>query len=197
MALGNGDIVRVGAVFEDGLGSEMVNVFHVALTTVAADQAQIRDDIVEWLEDLYGAVLNRISDTIDTKRIELYNVSEDLPEIDLDWVGGLTFGGSGDPVASGVCALVIGRTAVKRKVGRKFLPPFANALLNSGRWTTLTIADMNTFGSRWLDSFVATNGTTITGGVFGVDTGIFSTIVQAVGTPIPAYQRRRREGRGS
>lgn len=199
MAYSVDDKVRVTAVFKRSDTGEQINSFVVNIDNVGAGgDAGFRSDIQEWIDDLYSDVQSFISDVVSGDRIELDNLTSGVPDspiaFDPAWVGGRT---AEDPMPSAVSGLVLLRTGVSRIQGRKYLPSFGVGTLGTNHWAPTVITAMNAFGSKFLGSFTGAQGWEVHGLVPAPSVNGYFTPVSAAAVLVPAYQRRRKEGRGS
>jgi hypothetical protein len=177
----------------------MVNVYHVKLIdggSGAADE-EYRALIQAWVEDLYTEVKAFVSDLVQGRVIELYNVTDDTPEAPLEFDPTWGGGASGQLLPQGVAAFVFARTNTKRVQGRKYLPVFTESANEVGSWGTTTRTAMVAFGTRWAAGFIAAGGESILTGVYHKSTGTLLPIVNTAIRTDARYQRRRIAGRGS
>lgn len=199
MAYGAGHFVKVAPVFRRSDTGEQINVLAVEIVTVGGGgDAGFRSDVQDWIEDLYSDVQAFISDVVSGDRIELYNLSTSTPDspiaFDPAWTGGRT---SEDPMPSAVSGLVLFRTGYSRVQGRKYLPSFGVGTLGTNHWAPTVIDAMNAYASKFMGTFEGGQGWEVRGVIPApsLSAHIYPTSGSAV--LVPAYQRRRKEGRGS
>ena len=198
MAIETSDAVRVTAVMNFMGSDEMVNVYHVHVTDDnSQSQANIYDDIAEYLEAIYSPLIGAMPTQVTFEQIEFFNVSKDTPEAIINWPT-LTAGTvSGEFLPEGVSCLMFARTIAKGVLGRKFMPVFTEGNYTAGLWTAATLVAMGTSAAAWITQFTGTNGVVLTPGVWRKAYNIMAFFTEAVIRNIPAYQRRRKRNVGA
>lgn len=194
----NGDVLRIGCswIYDDAY--EIANVYHVLCTSGAGkDFADIIDDIQQYVDLLYAEMDVFLSTDMVVDRISVANVTQDLIFGSINY-GLLAAGGmGGDPVAAGTCLLAWARTLKSRVQIRKYYGVCGEASLEAGAWKgdiqTAAYSDL----ADHISSQAMTDGLTMTGVAWNraLLTYTLATGVATAGEP--AYQRRRRRGRGS
>lgn len=194
----DGDILRFGAgLVYDGV-YDVVNVFHVKATVSAgwawgAFTAYIQD----YLDALYDNIKTPLNDGMGTGAISVANVTELTTLGAIAWSPGWAGAESGEPTAAGVCCFTWGRTYKPRVQIRKYLGVFGEVNVTAGSWTGTVqnackalmddhIANMDLGGGVFLQG-VAYNRALLT----------HELAVSSDVSAEPAYQRRRKRGRGS
>lgn len=193
-----GDVLRLGLTMSYNNIHEITNVYHVLVndggprTFLAAvdDIQDYADRMVQELDTLF--VTEILAD-----HISVANATQGLTFGAIDWGAFAQGGDAGDPVAAGCCVLAWGRTYVPRVQIRKYFGVFSEVRMDDGSWgATVRNACIDTMGAH----------ITVQEGTTGLDllgvawnrTLLTHTLVQSVTTSAePAYQRRRRRGRGS
>lgn len=202
MTLSTGDIVKIVSTLLWTDGNVMQNVFNAVLTGAGGpwDEADIIDDSLVWLADMFGEITTVVSDTVDGSSSEGYvydAIDDDWDQFETDnW----TFNPSNatGELPRGAAALLNAKTTDPDVNGKKYLGGFAEGSLALGLWGAATVADLVDFGAGWVIPFVgATSGADWTPGIWSPTRTVFlpSNLVVTIPT-IPAYQRRRKRGVG-
>jgi len=198
MAITVGDIVRVA--FRQTLGvDDIVNVMHFECVTVPGlgGDALAVDDLSEIAGDLWVPFASRVSGNQGAVDINVYNVTDDAP------AGVGSFGAYGGGTAAGedlpapVAMLALFPTNVKRKVGRIYLGCLTEASQANGLWVSGAIADGEAFCDFLMTTLGGSNGYEFEYGIWSRSGGIFTRPTTRRIQPVPAYQLRRKPGRGS
>jgi len=109
-------------------------------------------------------------------------------------------GGSiGDPLPSGVAALVTVSTDVSRVMAKKYWPGFSETGQTAGLWVAGVLTAMANSGLAWAWGYICTHctDTSLFPGVWSLKTGGFKLLTGAAEvSDVPAYQRRRKAGVG-
>lgn len=194
-----GDIIRLSCVFTDSVGGQQVNVFHLQINTVGSGgPTGFMEDVQDWVNGLYTQIQGEISNNVTGTRLEFVNITTPAVYGPVMFSPSFTGGASTTPLPTGVTMLVIGRTGVSRVIARKYLPKMAEAAYDGVHWTSGAQADGLDFANgAWSGSGVGSNGWAFTSGVYQASGGAFYEVEDVAVEPIPAYQRRRKEGRGS
>lgn len=195
MAVSNNDILRISIVWKYRLLDEQVNVYHVKITTPAANYGDFQDDVKEWAGNLYSDVIAAMSQEVVHNRFEVFNETTGNPELPIGDEASLDGTNTADALASQTAALVFGRTGYSRRISRKFLPTFTDTTLVNGVWDTGTTPLLANMAGKLADLYPATNGTGFNIGVYNPTDG-FVSVVQGAYSVVPVTQRRRRLGRG-
>lgn len=194
----SGDILRLGAGMTLDGAYDIVNVFHIlAEMDTGLTWAVITTLLAGYLDDLYDNIKTQLSDTIDSLAISVMNVTQVTTLGTIAWPAPWVGSDAGDPTAPGVCCFTWGRTYKPRVQIRKYLGVFGEANVAAGVWTATVrnacIALMDEhiartdMGSNRFFTGVAYNRALLT----------YETAVSSDASAEPAYQRRRKRGRGS
>lgn len=190
--------VRLSSVWLYDDASEIVNVVHVRLgSTVASSDADVLDDLAEFVEDVWENVVPAMSNLVTHDRIEVKNVTlggvfGSLPaNANLDGTDS-----SANALPPQTTALVIFPTLISRIQGRVYLPPFSEASNNAGFIDPAKVAMMDAFGAEMLLPYTGPNGTEMS---YIVRASSGTGLVPVSTRSIPTFrtQRRRTIGRGS
>lgn len=194
----NGDVLRLGASWKYETAYEITNVFHCLVTSGGAkDFVDIIDDVQQYIDLMYDEIDVFLSDEMLVDRISVSNVTQDTVFGSINW-GVISQGGSAtEATAAGVCLLAWGRTFTPRVQIRKYYGVFTETHMSSGAWSGAIQTACYTDLESHITSQAMVDGLTMTGVAWN---RALSTYTQAHGVATadePAYQRRRRRGRGS
>jgi len=113
------------------------------------------------------------------------------------WSLNLTGNDTSHELPAGVSALVTGPTAKKGRRARKFLPPFGELYNQDQQWTTGAVTNLALWAVKWVTGIDLTPYSKwIYPIAYSAITGQWSAVVEAVANAVPAYQRRRKPGKG-
>jgi hypothetical protein len=195
------DIVRTVVKIIGQAGDVYENVYHHQYTGPGSSIIATAFSIGAWVSDLYNIIQPNIPGDVTISSFDVTNVTqkqvyaeEDIPDIGAG-------GGTGDTMPEQCCALVLGRTARPKTVGRKFLGPFIESQNADGNWGSDVFNTLDNFAIAWLTDIDYDAGNShlspvvvhYTGG------GEYTTV-----TPLDSFavssqiytQRRRRRGFG-
>lgn len=196
--LNDGGVLEVVLWATNSSAGEMRLVFQWRLLSGGPlNLAEIAVDVEEWLLAIIDEIIGLVNDNITFTGFSVNTLDDNFTS------GFLSFGtpvvgtNATDPLPSGVACLVYMNTGVARRQLRKYLFGFAEdqigAFGNFGSATLTTVLG--------IAPFLLTNQT-MTNGVWeyghaqaGVGTS-WITPAQLTVAAVPAYQRRRRQGRG-
>lgn len=199
MPITEGDVIRVSAQWKDQFLSDVVNVFYVQVSAVVdADDFAWEGMIRDWVETMYLEILPHVAPSLVTNLISMFHETDNRPLSSGSWPS-ITAGTSSNTevLPAGVAGLLVGRTGVSRRVAKKYLPPFTEGSLVVGRMGSGALAAMNSMADEWVAGESSLLVGTFVPGVFAPGAPGFAQITSAYASPEPAYQRRRRPGRGS
>lgn len=178
------------------------NVFYVKFLDDGGSNADqdVVDDIADYLDALYLAVADEMSDQVVLNEVKCY--LWDTVGLDWDEIGSaaltITPNDTGHMLPHGVAAVVTGRTVDPDVNGRKFFPGYGEnsqieSTLNGAAITALLVA-----AAIWVTPFVGTaTGSTFDPGVWSVVQVAFKKFVDhIIVNGIMGYQRRRKPGVG-
>lgn len=193
-----GDILRLGAVMELSSAFEVANVYHVVVSS--GDDRSLAAaslDIQEYMDEIYANIAAIMTDEIAPDFLTMQNVTQSLTFGAFAW-GNFAGGSSAEQMtAPGVCVFTWARTLKPRVQIRKYYGIFTESVMTDGAW----IASVRNACSNALvdhvNEFVGSNGMGITGVAYN-RTLLTSTVgLSVASSEEPAYQRRRKRGRGS
>jgi len=193
-----GDVLRLGCIWLLSSTWEIANVFHVrVLSGAPLGWADASDDMAEYAADIYDEILSRLSDNMDTHLLTLQNLTEDTTIGAFSWAAPLQGLEGTENTAPGVCCLAWGRTYKPRVQIRKYWGVFTEASMVDGVWAAAMRTDAAAAINVHLTSFTGTNGLEVLGCAYNRTLGTTTDAVSVASSGEPAYQRRRRRGRGS
>lgn len=197
MAIGIGAVVRISARFLFNNIDDIVNVIHFVNETgsvVASDD--FMDDVADFLDGLYGPLMNRWDTLITANVIDGANVTvpEVLPTTAWPVITAGTSAEDGCPLP--VSTEIFFPTTTPKVRGRIFLPPPDEAQSNNGVIASSYVTSLLTFGTGLITQEVGTYATFS----YVVYNRVLSTYASPTGAVVPGItrtQRRRRQGVGS
>lgn len=193
------DLLRVPVTFKDSVSGDMVNVFWMTVEAAGTGgDTGLLADMNEHIAYLYTPVKGDISNNVTGYQFTIIDKTSGAisgpTAFDPAWTGG----SGSTPLPTGVCMLVLGRTGVSRRVARKYLPVFGEPAFDGVGFTTTAVSHATTFGDHWRGTGGPyTNGWSFKGVEVHGTPPVILTIESIVALSVPAYQRRRRAGRGS
>lgn len=191
-----GDVIKVANIMRLWDFSQCVNVFHVQMNDDAPD-VQSMESISNWLEAIYSEFNDSITNTLAYEKIEAFNITGAYP-MPIVTMPTLTDGaGTGERLPSGVAALSLFRTGVSHVTGKKYWPPLTEGALVSGLWGTGVLVDINDGADVAANTWNPVVGPGFTPGVWRDGPNTFVPFISSFTSAEPAYQRRRKPGRGS
>lgn len=198
MANEQNDIIEVAARLEfDGV-EDIINVFQFKYLTAGVINDQgLADDLIEILEVMYTVVVGLITTITIFRDLRITNKTKSTVLGVYPW-DTLVAGTAVDvPQPPGVAALFNYSTGVPRVTPRKFLGGLRqDIIIDDGVWNGSSVALYATAAATMLGILTATLGT-YQYGYLSPKTAQFEPVNAVVVTNIPAYQRRRKQGRGS
>lgn len=192
------DIIEAAARMEyDGV-DDVINTYQFQLTSaLTVSDAQTLIDLLVILEELYTLIVTSQTTFLSYRDIRFTNVTQDLLLGTVGWPT-LTVGtGAVDAIPPGVASLANFNTNIPRVTLRKYFGGLdLDNLDQDGTFTAvfgLVMADIQAF---LLEAQIQGNDVWRYG-YLSPKTGTFVVPVGSSWTDIPAYQRRRKQGRGS
>lgn len=202
MAVTVGDILRVVAVMSYLDGDILQNVFNVAIASGSGpfDDADILDDMVDWLDNMYANLTSHSTDEVDGSECRVYFY--DSVDDDWDEVGIEAF--TWDPSAAleqlprGVALLLNAKSSNPDVNGKKYIGALTEGAVDDGLFNAATITGAAAYAVDWFTDFVGSaTGATFNPGIWSPTRTAFFEMGEVVIIPsIPAYQRRRKNGVG-
>jgi hypothetical protein len=164
------------------------------------DRDDVLDDLVDWMEDIYGALNTAVDSGISITGFKCY--IRDDPGDDWDEVGIAFptdgFSAAGDAMPNAVSALLHAHTQNPDVIAAKYFGGNTDTSTIENDFTGGAIASYSNAGAAWVDPFVgAASGSGFIPGVWSptkVEFFPFST-AYSINAQV-AYQRRRKPGVG-
>ena len=196
-----GEIIRVVVSWLVDNQDVVQMVFHYIMESGSDQDANdVLDDIIAAQTTAWNAHLDdEVADNVQGTIAELYKWDSGQNRFDgLDSVPHSMDGISGNVMLpQGVAGLVKFYTGVGRYRGRKYVPGLTTLRVGSDGTFTSGLATDLAFWGLEVDDPVVSGGVSFTPGVFNTAAERFTRFSGTVeSSPIPAYQRRRREGVG-
>lgn len=202
MTVAVGDILRVVAVLSWLDGDLLQNVFNVKVDAGSGPfaDADVIDDMVDWLDAMYLNFVGVMSDEINGSEARVYKW--DTVGLDWDEVGieAFTFNPTAatEQLPRGTALLINAKSTNPDVSGKKYIGAYTEAGVTDGLFTAGEVSRGADFAVDWFGDF--------TGGASAADfdPGIWSPTAElfysmgevAIIPSIPAYQRRRKNGVG-
>lgn len=192
------DVLRVDVIGDFDGTDELINVYQVRQTNVAAlSDAEVLEDLKDFFEALYTIFQAVFTILTVYRRVKVFNVTTNtlIGELAFDTVVQGTQ--TGDPGAPGICVVANFNTQVPRVILRKFIGPVAEANLDgNGRLSPTATNAVFNGGLTLLSDIIGTFGSYRYGYLSSKTLAFEQPTIVSVEN-IPGYQRRRKQGRGS
>jgi len=192
------DILRADAVMEFGGTEDVINAYQFRYVgSGATDDATALDDLADFLDAVYTWIVATINVVVAFKHIRGANITQDTLLGISTWPA-LTAGTSaGVPTPPGVAPLVEFPTNIPRVTLRKFGAPTSQAFVTAaGVYSTSLTGAYASFVVALLAGYT-TGIRSYEYGYLSPKTGTWLVPTVGLVTNVPAYQRRRRQGRGA
>lgn len=196
------DVLRVVASFLWTDGNVNQNVFNCVVSGGGGPytDADVLDDMEDWLDDMYVNVVGNLSDELDGNEVIVYKW--DTVGLDWDEVGSQAWSfnpsAAAEQLPRGVAGLVRLWSTDPDVQGKKYIPGLTETGLTDGLFSAGTITALLAFALDWYTPLVGlASGATFTPGIWSVVGSVFRNAIDHYATStIPAYQRRRKRNVG-
>lgn len=177
---------------------DVVNAWQFRLVTGAPlTEEQGADEILEILEILYEILQTFITTVTIYRDVRMLNQTDDILMGIHNWPTLIAGENSNGPVPPGVAGMINLSTVVPNVTLRKYFGVFAETSLGSdGTWDSGQITALGDVATALLAPLEATNSIWEYGYTSPKTLGWVAPISASL-TDVPAYQRRRKQGRGS
>jgi hypothetical protein len=177
---------------------DIVNTFQFRLDSASlTDDAQVLDDLISLLESIVTIMKNLATAITVWRRIRVQNISNNTLIGERAFTAPIAGLVSGNPAPPGVAALLSLKTNIPRVVMRKYIGVLPQSTITAtGVIAAASVTHLNNLGNFLMSSQIKTNGTW-SYGYLSPKTAGFVRPVSFLSSSVPAYQRRRRQGRGS
>lgn len=194
----NGDILRLGAgLIYDGL-YDVVNVYHIIVTAAAGlTWGGITGFLQDYLDDLYDNIKTPLIDAMGTGSISVANVTQLTTLGSIAWNPGWAGTDNSEATAAGVCCFTWGRTYKPRVQLRKYLGVFGEVDVTTGSWTARVQNACKALMQEHIEDADMGSGVHFQGVAYNRALLTYELGVSVDASAEPAYQRRRKRGRGS
>lgn len=195
------DVIRVAVKWRNQYSGDVVNVFDFQLagSVFPLTDGEVIDDVRNMIDTIYGDsdMIQSMHAANKHEEIAIFSVSNDYPIGYTGRVSTLDGVDAADTLPTGVAQLVIFRTAVSRRVGKKYLPPYSVGAMTADEFDV----SYNIRAQNWAEQLMVPF-TALSGALYRYVVLSSVTLTPTIPTSyavrsIPAYQRRRREGRGA
>ena len=194
----DGDVLRLGAgLIYDGL-YDVVNVYHVEVEAPGGETWEVITPFIQtYLDDLYDNIKTQLNDTMGTGSISVANMTQATTLGSIAWSPGWAGAESGEPTASGVCCFTWARTHKPRVQLRKYLGVFGEVNVVAGAWTSTVQDACEALMAEHIEDTFMGGSTRFQGVAYNRLLATFERGYSTDKSAEPAYQRRRKRGRGS
>lgn len=193
----DGDVLRITARMNLLSTGAVENVYTMRWNgLLSSEDGPVMTHVSTYLEDLVSDVTNFQPGDLKYIDVEGFNHTQSRPMPTVNWPTLTEGAGSGDYLPPGVSALAFFRTGLSRVIARKFLGPVLESLNTNGFFTSAVLTSLSSFIGKMLSPDISLiDAGTLTPGVIS-KAGTFHALTDGTGSSSPAYQRRRRAGRG-
>jgi len=202
MSFVSGDVVKVDLHwYASGIGFA-ANVFQAKLlqgTPHTYLDSLVVADMKDWMERILLPIAPDVVVSCDVTGASIYQKVGALWNLIGSTSVTFTPASIGDPLPSGVAALITWNTYVSKVQGKKYLPGLSEGSQTAGLWIATVLSHLASVAVQWISGF---NGLTDSDshwypGVWSAKTLGFQSFGTAGQIPdVPAYQRRRKAGVG-
>lgn len=199
MATLSGDVIRCAARQLVNGTDELVNVFHFQVTAAGAGgDAGILAEVAKFLSVAYDQMDGSIANNVNPNVIDVYNMSQDYPLGSTAWTADYAGGTNSTSMnANGLALLILWRTATKRVQGKTYIGGTTVGSLDEGFFAGSILLNAADFIAEMEDDSPRVDDVSLRHIVYSADAHTIHAITNTRVVANPAYQRRRRLGRGS
>lgn len=193
-----GDVLRVAGVMSIDNTWEVTNVWHMLVEAAPnGDFGDNVDDIQEYFDLLVATTDTFYTNNQFAERLEVQNVTTDAVFGSIDW-GTFAQGGSAQQhTAMGVCVFAWARTRTPRVQIRKYFGVFTEDDMIDGVWQAGVLGACNASMAVHVASQTMTDGLELQGVAWNRTAKTHTLPTNHTSSNEPAYQRRRKRGKGS
>jgi hypothetical protein len=203
MPVTDADVLKVDLRWQVGSIGLACNIFQARVnqaTPHSVPDLDVLASMGDWMTRVLEPMEPHIVVTCDVldcpvyKKVgNLYNLIGPAPVV-------FTPGSVGDPLPSGVGALIDAYTLTSKVMGKKYLPGLSEVGQTAGLWVAGVLSAMLASAVEWITPFadLADPTTYYMPGVWSVKLSSFAIFAAHIATKdVPAYQRRRKAGVGA
>jgi hypothetical protein len=199
MSVANGDHVRLTAVHTFNGQAQVQNVYDVVVTDTSGSPTvnlDFMEDAAAYMELVYSEVQAFTSNLLGYTEVRGFIVNKNEPLPTVPYPNLISGESTAEALPLGAAGLVLFRTSIARVVGRKYVGGIVASALADSFWTGGFMDALDAFGTAVRVGMGGeVNGSLATFGVFTTG-GSLAPAVTHQAQVTPAYQRRRRQGRG-
>ena len=198
MAVNENDIIEVAARMEWGGAEDVMNIYQFRVGSIVdSDELAIIDDLIDIMEDVYTFLVPFQTNQMTYADIAFKNITQGQVYGTFAWDSLVSGTATQEALPPGVAALINFATFFGRVILKKYFGGLVegDADLDS-TWVTLFLTALANVAQYLLNDRVET-AATYSYGYNSIKAGGFVLPVSGVVSEIPAYQRRRKQGRGS
>lgn len=194
----DGDVLRVAAVMQLDLIHEITNVWHLlVLSGGPMTFATATPEIQEYMDLMWFDLDTRLTNNQTADRLEVQNVTTDEVFGAINWGVFAQGGSAAHHLPLGVCAFAWGRTRTPRVQIRKYMGVFTEDDVSDGSWSGAFLTDLQTMIDDHITPNTMAGGLELQGVAYNRTLGTHTLATNGAVSQEPAYQRRRKRGRGS
>lgn len=195
------DVLRCACTWRFASAADIVNVVDLRPNELvgSALDSDVIQGVGQWFNTVYadGGITGLMSSLNVHQDIAIYNLTDDYPVGYTGRLPVLDGEGVAEALPTGVSALLTFRTAVSRRLGRKYLPPFTIDQLDDGRWGAGTMTVLAAVAVDYRLSVAVGEDFELQYVVRASASAASNVASSAIVRDVPAYQRRRKIGVGS
>lgn len=203
MSFTSGDICKVDLHWQVGNIGIAANVFQCRLQQVTPhtrSDGDVVSDMALWMHNILLPIAPHVVVNVEATGCSVYKKVGPLYNLVGEVPVDFTPGSAGDPLPSGVAALVTAYTAISKVVGKKYLPGLSEVAQTAGLWVAGVLIAMAEMGVAWVAGFetIGDEDGTWYPGVWSLkEAGFVAFSSAGMARDVPAYQRRRKAGVGA
>lgn len=197
------DIVKVDLRWQVGSICMAANIFQCMVsqsTPHSLADFYVMQDMGLWMTDIMAPMAPHIVVSVDVKDCNVYKKVGPLWNLVGPAPVVFVAESIGDPLPSGVAALIVAYTYLSKVMGKKYFVGLSETGQTAGLWISAVLAAMLQSAAIWIAPFQSIGDPTSTyvPGVWSLKSLSFQGFAVHFGTrDVPAYQRRRKEGVGT
>jgi hypothetical protein len=197
MSVGDLTIIRADVIGDFREASTLVNSYQYQVNTATPiDEADLLDDVKDLFQALYTIIKGLTNVYTVWRRVRVSNVTTGEVYGEVDFSTPISGTASGDTSPAGVCALIYGRTSQPRVQLRKYLGVLAEVLTDNNGTLGSAARTILTNTAAFLVTDYTGTYASYSYGFLSPKTGTFLKPSSIAFSEEPAYQRRRKQGRG-